>query len=200
LQPLHVKKDNGYAQIRLERTGSQAGHSTIGGGKNGFVVGHFEDGIYEIDMTVDHDGMAIVKCLTIEGGCDIKEDLNSIETLEPGDVVVIDENNPGQVKRTNKEYDKKVAGIISGANGINPGLSLSQADVLEGEYPLTMLGRVYVKVTGKVEIGDMLTTSSKPGYAMSVKDHANAHGTVIGKAMTTNEGEEGMVLVLINLQ
>jgi hypothetical protein len=152
------------------------------------------------ESALEVNGMTVTTCLKIIGGCDIKEDINAVELLEPGDVVVIDENNPGQIRRTEKEYDKKVAGVISGANGISPGLSLSQEDVLEGEYPLTMLGRVYVKVTGKVEIGDMLTTSSIPGYAMSVKDHANAHGTVIGKAMTANKDGEGMVLVLVNLQ
>ncbi|MCO6492882.1 MAG: hypothetical protein J5I98_30970 [Phaeodactylibacter sp.] len=90
--------------------------------------------------------------------------------------------------------------MISGANGINPGISLSQEDVLDGDYPLTMLGRVYVKVTGKVEVGDMLTTSSKPGFAMSIQDHSKANGTVVGKAMTGNDEGEGMVLVLVNLQ
>lgn len=90
--------------------------------------------------------------------------------------------------------------MISGANGINPGISLSQEDVLDGDYPLTMLGRVYVKVTGKVEVGDMLTTSPKPGFAMSAKDYSKANGTVVGKAMTGNDEGEGMVLVLVNLQ
>jgi hypothetical protein len=201
LQRLHVRESNAYAQIRLERTGNNAGHSTIGGSKNGFYVGHFDDNNnYHVDFVADHNGKAIVNVLEIKGGSDIKEDLNSTEELEPGDVVVLDEQHPGNIRRTNQEYDKKVAGVISGANGVNPGLSLSQEDVLDGDYPLTMLGRVYVKVTGKVEIGDMLTTSSKCGYAMSVTDFSKAHGTVIGKAMTGNEEGEGMVLVLVNLQ
>lgn len=153
-----------------------------------------------VDFYIDNNSITHVRSLQIHGGCDIKEDLNSIEDLEPGDIVVIDEKNPGNIRRTNQEYDKKVAGIISGANGINSGLSLSQNDVLEGKYPLAMLGRVYVKVTGKIEIGDMLTTSSKPGFAMAVKDYSTAHGCVIGKAMTANEKEEGLVLVLVNLQ
>jgi hypothetical protein len=151
-------------------------------------------------VTIRQDGVTEIEVLQINGGSDIKEDINSIDDVEPGDVVVIDENNPGHIKRTNEEYDKKVAGIISGANGINPGLSLSQSDVLEGEYPLAMLGRVYVKVIGKVEIGDMLTTASIPGFAMTVEDFSKANGAVIGKAMTRNEAGEGMVLVLVNLQ
>lgn len=198
---LHIKKSNADAQIKLERTGNNAGYSTIGGNGDGFVVGHFgNSGSYQRDLIVHHGGMAEVKCIQINGGCDIKENLNSLENLEPGDVVVIDEKNPGNIRRTTETYDKKVAGVISGANGINPGISLSQEDVLDGDYPLTMLGRVYVKVTGKVEVGDMLTTSPKPGFAMSAKDYSKANGTVVGKAMTANDGGEGMVLVLVNLQ
>jgi hypothetical protein len=139
-------------------------------------------------------------CLKILGGCDINEDFNSIDQLEPGDVVVIDDANPGQIRRTNVLYDKKVAGIISGANGINPGISLSQEDVLEGDFPLAMVGRVYVKASGKVEVGDMLTTSDTPGYAMAAADPGRSYGAVIGKAMTANESGKGMVLVLVNLQ
>ena len=77
---------------------------------------------------------------------------------------------------------------------------LSQKDVLEGDYPLAMIGRVYVKVTGKVKVGDFLTTSSKAGYAMAVNDYKKANGTVVGKAMGSNGSGEGMVLVLVNLQ
>ncbi len=146
------------------------------------------------------NGRTKTKVLEITGGSDIGENMNSIEALQPGDVVVIDENNPGNVIRTTQKHNKKVAGVISGANGVNPGISLSQTDVLEGEYPLAMLGRVYVKVMGKVEIGDMLTTSNVPGHAMAVKDFSNAHGTVIGKAMSGNEKDNGMVLLLVQPQ
>lgn len=150
--------------------------------------------------TLDVNGQTRTHCLEIIGGCDIKEDLNSVESLEPGDIVIIDESHPGNICRTNKKYDRKVLGVISGANGINPGISLSQEDILDGDYPLTMVGRVYVKVTGEITIGDMLTTSSVPGYAMAVKDISRAYGTVIGKAMTANKGGKGFVLVYVNLQ
>ena len=201
LTKLHIAKQNAYAQIMLQRTGTHAGHSTIGGSKEGFVVGHFDDNDdYHIDFTVDHDGKASVNVLEILGGGDIKEDFDSIEDLKPGDIVILDEDNPGKIKRTNQEYDQKVVGVISGANGVKPGISLSQKDVLEGEYPLTMLGRVYVKVMGEVRIGDLLTTSSKPGYAIAVKDKSKSIGTVVGKAMGGNKRGEGLVMVLVNLQ
>lgn len=141
------------------------------------------------------------QCVSIRGGCDITEGVNTVsEILEPGDVVVIDDMNPGNVKRTSVAYDRKVAGIISGANGINAGMNLSQEGVLEGDYPLAMIGQVYVKVTGKVKAGDMLTTSKVPGHAQAVKNFTKSPGAVIGKAMSSNKNGEAMVLVLVNLQ
>jgi len=139
-------------------------------------------------------------CYETRGGCDIVEGFDSENrTLEPGDVVVIDVENPGQVKKTNHAYDKKVLGIISGANGIQPGIKLSQEGVLEGEFPIAMAGQVYVKVKGKVTPGDLLTTSTTAGHAQSVTDFENSHGSVIGKALTGNEEGQGLVLVFVNL-
>ena len=47
----------------------------------------------------------------------------------------------------------------------------------------------------------MLTTSERQGHAMAVTDFERAHGAVIGKAMTSlDQGQTGMVLVLVNLQ
>ncbi|MCB0578695.1 MAG: hypothetical protein KDD10_05235 [Phaeodactylibacter sp.] len=193
-----ARHDGGIGQLNLQNDG---GDLRVHGGS--FVVkdnGNVGIGTPNPGEKLDVRGTTKTRCLEITGGCDIKEDLNSLENLEPGDVVVIDENNPGNIRRTTEAYDKKAAGVISGANGINPGISLSQEDVLDGDYPLTMLGRVYVKVTGKVEVGDMLTTSPKPGFAMSARDYSKANGAVVGKAMTGNDGGEGMVLVLVNLQ
>jgi hypothetical protein len=187
--PLYLQNNGGDLYIQGNEDGSS---SRVGIGVNERNI--------DPDAILEVEGMTVTTSLKITGGSDIKEDLNSIESLEPGDVVVLDELHPGKIRKTKQEYDKKVAGIISGANGVNPGLSLSQKDILEGDYPLTMLGRVYVKVTGEVQIGDMLTTSSKTGFAMAVKDYSLAHGAVIGKAMTNNETGDGLVLVLVNLQ
>ncbi len=150
------------------------------------------------DVWVDREMSA--QCYETRGGCDIVEGFNS-ETmeLEPGDVVIIDRENPGQVIKSVEGYDRKVLGIISGANGIQAGLKLSQEGVLEGKYPVAMAGQVYVKVFGKVQPGDLLTSSSVAGHAQAVTEFEKSHGCVIGKALSENDEGHGLVLVFVNL-
>jgi hypothetical protein len=93
--------------------------------------------------------------------------------------------------------------VISGAGGINPGLSLSQEGIVENGQPVALTGRVYVKATaanGPIQPGDLLTSSDIPGYAMKATKRNKSFGAVIGKAMSGLEEGEGLVLVLINLQ
>ncbi|MDH4035315.1 MAG: hypothetical protein OEV80_16100, partial [candidate division Zixibacteria bacterium] len=66
-----------------------------------------------------------------------------------------------------------------------------------------LTGRVYCQATainGAIKPGDLLTTSDIAGHAMKATDATRSHGTVIGKAMTTLDDGEGLVLVLVNLQ
>jgi hypothetical protein len=149
-----------------------------------------------------HD--ANVRALTIRGGADLAEPFAmSHAGVEPGTVVVIDAENPGKLKASTRSYDKKVAGIVSGANGIRPGISMIQEDELEAGENVALSGRVYVKAdtsAGGIEPGDLLTTSSTPGRAMKAADHDQAQGAIIGKAMTPLPDGDGMVLVLVTLQ
>ena len=103
----------------------------------------------------------------------------------------------------NPGNDTRVAGIISGANGINTGLSLGQEGKVEGGQNVALSGRVYVladAANGAIKPGDLLTASATPGHAMKVTDHARAQGAVLGKAMTALSEGTGMVLVLVTLQ
>ena len=116
---------------------------------------------------------------------------------------IIDEENAGQLKLSDRAYDTRVAGIVSGANGVNPGISLSQQGVVEGGKNVALTGRVYVQAdasNGAIKPGDLLTTSSTPGHAMKVTNHAKAQGAIIGKAMSVLESGRGFVLVLVTLQ
>jgi hypothetical protein len=142
--------------------------------------------------------------LTITGGADVAEPFRmSEEEIPKGAVVVIDEKNPGRLKLSTRAYDKRVAGIVSGANGVNPGITLSQQGALEGGENVALSGRVYAlaDATGEpIRPGDMLTTSPTPGHVMKASDPSQAYGAVIGKAMSSLKEGKGLVLVLVSLQ
>ena len=142
--------------------------------------------------------------LTITGGADMAEPFQvEDEEVEAGSVVVIDDRHPGRLKRSRTAYDKRVAGIVSGANGIHPGIALQQEGVLDQGQNVALSGRVYVRAdasSGPIRPGDLLTTSNVPGHAMRARDHVRAQGAVLGKAMSALPEGEGLVLVLVTLQ
>ncbi|MBK8000468.1 MAG: hypothetical protein IPK15_17550 [Verrucomicrobia bacterium] len=95
------------------------------------------------------------------------------EEIEKGSVVVIDDEHAGRLKLSTRAYDTQVAGIVSGANGINAGIALQQEGVLDQGQNVALTGRVYVKADasyGAIKPGDLLTTSDTPGHAMKVSD------------------------------
>jgi hypothetical protein len=149
-------------------------------------------------------GTTTTRVLTITGGADIAEPFKmSGKDLPKGAVVVIDEANPGHLKLSESAYDTRVAGIISGANGVNPGISLSQQGVMEGDQNVALSGRVYALADGSngpIKPGDLLTTSATPGHVMKVAEPGKAQGAILGKAMSALKDGKGMVLVLVTLQ
>jgi hypothetical protein len=159
----------------------------------------------ETGLAARFDGRASADILEITGGSDLAErfEVSGGAAVAPGTVMVIDPDNPGHLTPAATAYDRKVAGVVSGAGDVETGLVLHQAGVLEGETVVAIAGRVYVRaeaISGPITPGDLLTTSDRPGYAMAATDHDRAQGAVIGKAMTGLDGGTGLVLVLINLQ
>jgi hypothetical protein len=150
------------------------------------------------------EGTVSVCSLTIRGGCDLAEPFQmSEEEIPKGSVVVIDDEHPGRLKRSTQAYDTRVAGIVSGANGVKTGIALKQEGTLDQGENVALSGRVYVKADatfGAIRPGDLLTTSATPGHAMRVTDHARAQGAILGKAMSALSEGKGMVLVLVTLQ
>jgi hypothetical protein len=105
---------------------------------------------------------------------------------------------------SDRAYNRRVAGIISGAGDVSPGMLMGQTGtVADGAYPVALTGRVYCLAEtsgGTIEPGDLLTTSDVPGYAMKVTDYDRAQGAILGKAMTRLDEGKGQVLVLVSLQ
>lgn len=165
----------------------------------------------DLVFQVGSDGITMAKVLQITGGSDLSEQFDvrvaanaDMQAIEPGMVVCIDPDNPGKLIVSSTAHDRTVAGIISGANGVETGMMMGQTGtVADGKYPVALTGRVYVWCdadAGAIQPGDLLTTANTAGHAMKVTDHSTAGGAIIGKAMTKLESGRGLVLVLVSLQ
>jgi hypothetical protein len=156
--------------------------------------------------SINASGRLSCSILEITGGSDIAEPFEVQESahIKPGMVMAIDSENPGKLKISDRAYDRRVAGVVSGAGGVNPGMLMQQKDSpAAGATPIALTGRVYCwsdASHGRIEPGDLLTSSETPGHAMKVTDYARAQGAILGKAMSTLEKDKGLVLVLVTLQ
>jgi hypothetical protein len=135
-------------------------------------------------------------------GQDLAENFEiSTRMAEPGTVMVI--NNDGSLRESHQSYDKRVAGIVSGAGDFRPAIILGKHGTEPGVVPIALFGRAFCKVDAEhcpVETGDLLTTSSTPGHAMKAVDQTRAFGTVIGKALQPLAKGQGLIPILIALQ
>ncbi|HPS03588.1 MAG TPA: ankyrin repeat domain-containing protein, partial [Candidatus Sumerlaeota bacterium] len=115
--------------------------------------------------------------------------------VQPGLVVCIDTKTTGGLVVSSKAYDRTVAGVISGAGGIQAGMRMGQdGSIATGGHPVALTGRVFCWADAScvpIRPGDLLTTSNQPGHAMRVTDFNRSHGAVIGKAMTGLEKGRG---------
>src|SRR5262249_60996912 len=111
-------------------------------------------------------------------------DIAEADLVEPGTVMVLAEE--GVLRESREAYDKRVAGVVSGAGDFKPGIVLDKQDTQANRKPIALLGKVYCKVDASyspIEVGDLLTTSGTPGHAMKASNPLQAFGAVIGKAL-----------------
>jgi hypothetical protein len=161
------------------------------------------DGSVAITLDANQGGTSriVTQVLQITGGSDLSEQFNVCgggAAIEPGMVVCINPEKPGELLLSTRAYDR------TGAGGVNTGMLMGQAGTkADGKHPVALTGRVYCMVdasNGPVRPGDLLTTSTIPGHAMRAADPLLSQGAILGKAMTSlNEGR-GLVLVLVTLQ
>jgi hypothetical protein len=161
-------------------------------------------------LQIDSTGLVSVNTLRITGGTDMAEPFAfSDQDVVPGSVVVIDNEHPGQLRLSSAPYDKRVAGVISGAGGIHPALMLTRAEstgtggASDTNQNVALSGRVYVLADasgGAIKPGDLLTTSNTSGHCMRAADYERARGSILGKAMSSLPEGKGLVLALVTLQ
>lgn len=133
--------------------------------------------------------------------CAEEFDVSELSESEPGTVMVLDHGE--RLQQSTKAFDKRVAGVVSGAGDYRPGIVLDKKPTQANRIPLALVGKVYCKVDAEyspVQVGDLLTTSPTPGHAMKADDPLKAFGAVIGKALRGLEHGQDLIPILVALQ
>jgi hypothetical protein len=121
--------------------------------------------------------------------------------VSEGSVVVI--GGDGALCQSEGAYDRRVAGVVSGAGGLRPGIVLGRDPTSCAGRPIALAGRVHCRVdadSGAIAVGDLLTTSDTPGHAMKAQDPERAFGAVIGKALAPLRDGRDLIPILVALQ
>lgn len=168
-------------------------------------------GIQRLPDTTATDYELAVQGTIYASGGDLAENILVETGVGPGDVVVIAEDDDKKLKKSDRPYDPTIAGVIS----TDPGFCL--AEKKEGYQPLALTGQVPVKATtenGPIKRGDLLTSSSKPGYAMkaefisledtplpglaaALEENRKRQLAIIGKALEELAEGEGTIVILM---
>jgi hypothetical protein len=123
---------------------------------------------------------------------DVAERFEASEELEIGDIVGL--GGDGEIRKSRWE-DGYSLGVISG----NPGIRMNEDAGSDDTHPFVgYLGRVPVKVLGKVKKGDVLGMSETPGAARASPIDGGIYGFMIGRALEDKEIDDvGLVLAVI---
>jgi len=188
--------------------------ATPNGAINGGVVADSTGGNIYLGMTnrvhkfrVDLNGVVYADGGFQSSGADFAESFavrGPRSLYEPGDVLVIDQKADRHLAKSQRAYATLVAGIYS----TKPGMlatphHIDDPTVQQSEVPLAVVGIVPCKVTaenGAITRGDLLVTSSRPGYAMKGTNRRRMLGAVVGKALEPLPKGTGVIQVLVTLQ
>jgi hypothetical protein len=133
--------------------------------------------------------------------CAEEFDVQDREMTEPGTVMVLDQQ--GKLQQSLTAYDRRAAGVVSGAGEFRPAITLDKRSCGGNRVSVALMGKVYCKVDAEysvIEVGDLLTTSPTPGHAMKAMDGSKAFGAVIGKALRALQSGQGLIPILVALQ
>ncbi len=139
---------------------------------------------------------------TTFNNADCAEEFDLVEPgVEPGTVMVL--TDEGSLAPSEKPYDTRVAGVVSGAGSLRPALILDRRDTGTERAPIALVGKVYSRVDatdGPVRVGDLLTTAERKGHAMRIADPRRAFGAVLGKALAPLKSGCDLIPILVALQ
>ncbi len=132
---------------------------------------------------------------------DVAEVYPASEKTAAGDLLMLDNENPGQMKLATR--DGQLTGVVSTSAGVilsekGPVMSDGNNDeyITDSQTLMVLTGKAPVKVNlenGPIKAGDYITASSTPGVGMK----ANVGDQVVGIAMQDfNSAKTGTVLML----
>ena len=182
------------------RSAFKVGTQTFGGGTSANFRVQRDTGSVYTDGALN-SGQGAGGSFNVGIAADVAERVRASEALAPGDLVGFDVKHPGSYRKTSLPYSHLVAGVISTRPGITLANDLAKA--LGGsvdQFFLVLMGRVPVRATaenGPIHPGDLLVSSSRPGYAMRCGDTQRCEGAIIGKALEALRGQDGLILVLV---
>jgi hypothetical protein len=204
--PPGVPKPLGHGGVVTLR--DQQGKNTIyfdGGTAQLFAGGAGEGGTVVIRNGAGADTVKIDgeqgDVILLNADCAEEFDADGSDGVDGGSVMVLAGGD--RLEPCGMAYDKRVAGVVSGAGAYRPAIILDRQPERRDRVPLALIGKTYCKVDATyapIEVGDLLTTSATRGHAMKASDHARAFGTVIGKALASLDTGCGIVPILVALQ
>jgi hypothetical protein len=183
------------AAVHAVAQGNASGILAKASGAAGSWAGFF-DGNVNVSQTV-----TTVDVLIAGSDCAEDFDIMSSSHIEPGTVMAIGDD--ARLVESHRAYDKRVAGIVSGAGDYKPGIVLGKDGSRKDRVPLALIGKVFCKVDATyapIEVGDLLTTSPTQGYAMKAEDPSKAFGAVVGKALAPLKEGKSLLPILVALQ
>ncbi len=154
-----------------------------------FAVGATRAATFRGDVFITNNGF-------IRGAAADVAEAMACPGCEAGDVVIIDADVSQQFKKSSRAYDYAVGGVISK----KPTLYIGDPDKKDAK-PLALVGQVECNVAtenGPIKRGDLLVTSSKPGFAMRADIDKLKPGMMVGKALEPLEKGEGKIIILIS--
>ncbi len=187
------------------RSDSPSGHGGMftNAAANGIVISGYN--ATKRVFRLDTSGNIFITGTVTTGGADFAETLRAAGNpadFSPGDVLVIDELHDRQVRKASSPYSSSVIGVYSTQPGVL-GTPHAMDAPHAGELPVAMIGIVPCKVSaenGPIRRGDLLTTSSTPGFAMKATDPAQMIGAIVGKALQALDSGTGIIEIAVTLR
>ena len=191
---------NGESSIGVGVVGfSESGVGVIASSASGNLAEGWGVGRGIRKFHIDNNG-------TYTAGSDFAEAMSAHgdrAAYEPGDVLVVSTKAPGKIEKASRPYDQRVAGIYSTRPGVLGADKNGTSRVDKDDVPVAIVGMVPTKVSamnGRIRVGDLLTTSSTPGYAMRCANRVKCVGAIVGKALEPLANGKGVIKVLVMLR